>query len=147
MGRSQETFSKKEKEKKRKKKKEAKMLKREERRDNQGDGSFESMLAYVDENGHIVDTPPDPKKKKAVKASDIVLGVPSHSDEPDEPLTGKLYNFQDDKGYGFIRDSNGNDSYFVHVSSMLEEIKEGDKVGFELEKGPKGLSAVRVKKI
>ena len=46
-----------------------------------------------------------------------------------------------------IIDSKSQEKYFVHVSGLLEEIKENDKVTYELEKGLKGLNAVRVKKI
>ena len=63
MARSQETFNKKEKEKKRLKKRQEKQLKKEERKANSKGGGLENMLAYVDENGHITDTPPDRTKK------------------------------------------------------------------------------------
>jgi len=63
MARSQETFGKKEREKKRLKKKEEKRLKRVDRKDSPT-GDFDSMIAYVDENGQLSDTPPDPTKKK-----------------------------------------------------------------------------------
>ena len=77
MARSQETFSKKEKEKKRLKKRQDKLAKREERKANSEGGGLENMMAYVDENGMITDTPPDPNaKKKVIKASSIEIGVP-----------------------------------------------------------------------
>jgi cold shock CspA family protein len=148
MGRSQETFSKKEKEKKRQKKKEEKAKKREERKENSAGGGLENMLAYVDEYGNITDTPPDPtKKKKEIKAESIELGVPKAEveDEGTEHL-GKVTFFNDSKGYGFIKDLKSQESYFVHVHGLTEEVAEGDKVSFELEKGQKGLNAVRVKK-
>ncbi len=65
MARSQETFNKKEKEKKRLKKKQEKQLRKEERKANNNKGAgLESMLAYVDENGQITDTPPEKTNKK-----------------------------------------------------------------------------------
>ena len=67
MGRSQESFSKKEKEKKRRKKKQEKRERREQRKaekEERGAVSFEDMLAYVDENGNLTSTPPDPSKKE-----------------------------------------------------------------------------------
>jgi len=64
MAKSQETFNKKEKEKKRLKKRQDKLKKKEERISNKGDGGFESMIAYVDEDGMITDTPPDETKRK-----------------------------------------------------------------------------------
>jgi len=65
----------------------------------------------------------------------------------DEALQGKVSFFNDEKGYGFIKDNNSKDSYFVHINKVEGEITEGDKVTFELEKGPKGLVAANVKRI
>ena len=149
MARSQETFNKKEKEKKRLKKKQEKQLRKEERKANNNKGAgLESMLAYVDENGQITDTPPDKTKKKVeIKAENIELGVPKKEViEEDVIRKGKVAFFDTSKGYGFIRDLANEEKYFVHISGTLDEIGENDSVTFELEKGMKGLNAVRVKK-
>ena len=148
MGRSQETFGKKEKEKKRQRKKEEKQKRKEERKANSEGGGLENMLAYVDEFGNITDTPPDPTNKVKVKAEDIQLGVPKKEEGSGEDLIheGKVSFFNTSKGYGFIRDLKSQESYFVHINGLLEEVSEGDKVSFELEKGAKGLNAVKVKK-
>ena len=149
MARSQETFNKKEKEKKRLKKKQEKQLRKEERKANNNKGAgLESMLAYVDENGQITDTPPDKTKKKVeIKAENIELGVPKKETvEEDVIRKGKVAFFDTSKGYGFIRDLANEEKYFVHISGTLDEIGENDSVTFELEKGAKGLNAVRVKK-
>ena len=149
MARSQETYNKKEKEKKRLKKKQEKQLRKEERRANSNKGGdLDSMLAYVDENGHITDTPPDTtKKKKEIKAENIELGVPKkEAIEEDVVRKGKVAFFDTSKGYGFIRDLANEEKYFVHISGTLDEIAENDSVTFELEKGLKGLNAVKVKK-
>ncbi|MCF8278058.1 MAG: cold shock domain-containing protein [Flavobacteriales bacterium] len=148
MGRSQETFGKKEREKKRDKKRKEKEEKRLARKDG-GPSSFDDMIAYVDENGMITDTPPDPTaKKKVFKAEDIELGVPKKEDSDFDPVrTGTVSFFNDDKGYGFIKDSESQESVFVHINNVSEDIKEGNKVSFEVEKGLKGPSAVRVKVI
>ena len=149
MARSQETFNKKEKEKKRLKKKQEKQLRKEDRRANSNKGGdLDSMLAYVDENGHITDTPPDTtKKKKEIKAENIELGVPKkEAIEEDVVRKGKVAFFDTSKGYGFIRDLANEEKYFVHISGTLDEIAENDSVTFELEKGLKGLNAVKVKK-
>ena len=149
MGRSQETFGKKEKEKKRLKKKEEKAKRKEERKANSDGGGLENMMAYVDEFGNISATPPDPANIAKVKAEDIQLGVPKKEDlsEEDHIHEGKVSFFNDSKGYGFIKDLKNQESYFVHVHGLTEEVAEGDKVSFELEKGMKGLNAVKVKKI
>ncbi len=70
MARSKETFSKKEVRNKKEKKRKDKEARREAKKD-QEKSSFEDMLAYVDENGNISDTPPDPTKKKEIKLENI----------------------------------------------------------------------------
>lgn len=148
MSKSQETFSKKEKEKKRKKKREEKRMKREERKANSEGGGLDAMMAYVDEYGNIVDTPPDPSNKKKIKAENIELGVPKREHEDfNAERNGRVEFFNDSKGYGFIKEDGTGEKYFVHINGCQEQIKEMDKVAFELEKGPKGMNAVRVKKI
>ncbi len=145
MGRSQETFGKKEKEKKRLKKRQDKSKRKEERKANSGGSSLDDMIAYVDENGMITDTPPDITKKRKIDASTIEISVPKKEDE-DPIRTGRVEFFNTAKGYGFIKDLENQEKYFVHVNGLLDQIKESDKVTFELEKGLKGMMAVRVKK-
>ena len=148
MAKSRQTFGKKEKEKKRLKKRQDKEEKREERKANASSGELEDMLAYVDENGNLSDTPPDPTKKKKIKASDIEVSIPkTERVEVDPNRKGKVSYFDDSKGYGFIIDSETGEKYFFHVSGITEDVYENDKVGFQLERGPKGLNAVKVKKI
>ena len=149
MGRSQETFNKKEKEKKRLKKRQEKQAKREERKSKPKVSGFEDMISYVDEYGNTTDTPPDPSKKIVINAEDIKLGVPKreNEEEVDPVRMGKVEFFNDEKGYGFIKENETNEKFFVHVSSLTEEIIENDKVSFELEQGPKGLNAVNVNKV
>lgn len=53
--------------------------------------------------------------------------------------------FNESKGYGFIKDSESENEYFVHVSELVDRIKDHDKVTFELKEGRKGLNAVNVK--
>lgn len=148
MGKSQETFSKKEKEKKRLKKRQDKLVKKEERKSTSEGGSLESMMAYVDEYGNISDTPPDPTKKKKIIASNIEIGVPKREDEPEMAgRQGKISYWNDAKGYGFIKDLMTQENVFVHVNGTLEAVKENDTVTFEVERGQKGMNAVRVKKV
>lgn len=148
MGKSQETFNKKEKEKKRLKKRQEKQAKREERKANPKKSGFDDMIAYVDEFGNPTDTPPDPTKSTEINAEEIEVNVPRREKEEVDPVhSGKVEFFNEDKGFGFIRENGTNEKYFVHVSSLTEEIGENDKVSFELESGPRGMNAVRVKKI
>lgn len=147
MGKSQETYNKKEKEKKRLKKRQEKQAKREERKANSRPASFEDMISYIDEYGNITDTPPDPSKKNVIKAEDIEVGVSKREEIEVDPIRkGKIEFFNDEKGYGFIKENDTNEKYFVHVSSLEDEVSENDKVSFELEKGLKGMNAVKVKK-
>ncbi|MCL5244599.1 MULTISPECIES: cold-shock protein [Cellulophaga] len=149
MARSQQTFGKKEKEKKRLKKREEKAKRKVERKANSKGGEFEDMLAYVDENGHLTDTPPDPTKKVKVDAESIVIGIPKKEEmEEEDPVRqGKVSFFDTSKGFGFIIDAENNEKYFVHVSGLVDEIAENDKVSYELERGMKGMNAVRVKRV
>ena len=148
MAKSQDTFNKKEKEKKRLKKRQEKNVKREDRKSNSTGGDLESMLAYVDENGNLTDTPPDPTKKRKVIASSIEISVPRREEEEIDPMRlGRIEFFNDSKGFGFIKEKDTQEKYFVHVNGLLEDVREGDNVIFELERGLKGLNAIRVKKI
>jgi len=58
---------------------------------------------------------------------------------------GTVKFFNDTKGFGFIKDSENEKEYFVHISGLIDEIAEGDEVVFELQEGRKGLNAVNVK--
>jgi cold shock CspA family protein len=149
MAKSQQTFNKIEKEKKRLKKREEKQKKKEERKSNPKGSDFE--IAYVDEHGNLTDTPPDPSKKIIVDIEDIEIGIPRKEDSEEQEVKkdkeGKVSFFDHSKGFGFILDSINQEKYFVHVSGLIDEIEENDKVTFELERGMKGMNAVRVKKI
>jgi len=59
--------------------------------------------------------------------------------------TGTVKFFNESKGFGFITEDDSNKDYFVHVSGLVDDIREGDKVEFELQEGRKGLNAVSVK--
>ncbi|HCO39415.1 MAG TPA: DNA-binding protein [Aquificaceae bacterium] len=151
MGRSQESFGKKEREKKKVKKKKDKLSKKEDRKTNSDKGkSLEDMFAYVDEFGNLSSTPPDPNKKKSVvNLEDIQIGVAKQ--EPIDPADllrkGTITFFNDSKGFGFIKDHISQESVFVHINNLVDRVAEGDKVSFETEKGPKGLSAIKVRLI
>jgi cold shock CspA family protein len=148
MGRSQETFNKKEKEKKKAKERQEKAEKMEERKANTKKGkSLDEMMAYIDENGNISALPPDPRKKKVINAEDIQVGVPKfEASEEDAIRNGVVTFFNDAKGFGFIKDTQTQESVFIHVNQLTERISENDKVSFEVEMGPKGPSAINVKK-
>ena len=141
-----ETWNKKEREKKKRQNKKEKAEKRQERRESKS-ADFEDMIAYIDENGNLSSTPPDPKKKFTIKVEDIEIGVPRQEELGPEDLirTGIVTFFNNDKGYGFIKDRETQESVFVHINSLSEPVKENNVVSFETEMGPKGLNAVNVK--
>lgn len=60
---------------------------------------------------------------------------------------GTVKFFNESKGFGFIIEEGSNEEHFVHVSGLVDEIREGDNVEFELKEGKKGLNAVNVKVI
>jgi cold shock CspA family protein len=148
MAGSQETFNKKDKEKKRLKKRRDKELKQAERKANSQGGGLENMIAYVDENGQITDTPPNPANRKKIDAASIELGVPKREMiETPTVRKGRVDFFDSSKGFGFIKELETQERFFVHVNSLNEVIKESDLVDFEVERGLKGMNAVRVKKV
>jgi cold shock CspA family protein len=148
MGRSNETFNKKEKEKKRLKKQQEKKEKAEVRKTNSDKGKgLEDMMAYVDEHGNITDTPPLFRKPSQVSAESIQIATPKQVDEPEDAIkTGVISFYNTSKGFGFIRDSKTQENVFFHINNLTYQAKENDKVTFMVEKGPKGLSATNVAK-
>lgn len=146
MGRSQETSNKKEIRNKKEKKRKEKEIKRLKRKGNVK-SSFDDMIAYVDEFGKITSTPPDPSRKKTVVAEDIQISVTKNDSSPKNDFIrkGVVTFFNDSKGFGFIRDMETKQSVFVHINNLLEEVKENNIVTFEIGKGPKGPTALKVK--
>ncbi|MEY3199216.1 MAG: hypothetical protein RL265_220 [Bacteroidota bacterium] len=58
---------------------------------------------------------------------------------------GTVKFFNESKGFGFISEEGTNKEYFVHISGLVDEIRDGDSVDFDLQEGKKGLNAVNVK--
>ena len=100
-----------------------------------GSRSFEDMLAYVDENGVLHASPQDVGPRAEIDLSEIEVSVPRRTETgAEEPL----------KGYGFIKDASDGEKYFFHVTNAPAGIAEGDRVAFELERGTRGMNAVRI---
>jgi cold shock CspA family protein len=95
----------------------------------------------------ISSTPPDPDKKTIIVAENIELS--NTKNKPDAAADfmrkGVVTFYNDSKGFGFIRDLASNQRVFVHANNLLEPIKENNIVVFESGKGPKGISAMKVK--
>jgi cold shock CspA family protein len=147
MARPKGISNKREKEKQRQKEKLQKREKMEERRNSQAKGkSLDEMMAYIDENGNITSTPPDPQKKKVFNVDDIEIGVPKMREVEEEPLKeGRIDYFDKSKGFGFIIQDNGAKIFF-HINQATYPVREGDVVNFTVERGHKGLNAVDVTK-
>ena len=148
MAKSQNRSIKNEKEKKKAQKRQETEQRKEERKASSRDGkSLDEMMAYVDEYGNISSTPPDPTRKITVNADDIVIGVPTQLEAKGPSVkTGTVIFFNDAKGYGFIKDNMSGESIFVHSSVLNFALKKDDAVTFEIERGPRGLTAVNVQK-
>jgi len=101
-----ESWNKKEREKKKQKERKDKAEKMQDRKENAKKGNFDDMIAYLDENGNLSSTPPDPRKRVEVKLEDIQIGVPEYVPPTEEELThkGKVTFFNNEKGFGFIKD-------------------------------------------
>jgi cold shock CspA family protein len=145
-----DTPGKKDKEKKRLKLRQEKAEKMQDRKANAKKGkSLDEMMAYIDEDGNISSTPPDPKKIKSFRQEDMQIGIPKMEDRPqvDTTRTGVVTFFNEAKGFGFIKDAQTQESVFVHINQLTVRITEHDKVSYEVQRGPKGQSAFNVKKI
>ena len=59
--------------------------------------------------------------------------------------TGTVKFFNETKGFGFIKEEESGKEYFVHVTGLVDKIRENDNVTFEIQEGKKGLNAVNVK--
>ena len=138
------SFSKRELEKKKQGKKLEKQKRKEERKANAGNGSFEDMIAYVDENGLITDTPPDMNNKQEINIEDIAVSTLKKEETEETVLRGRVEYFNEDRGFGFIKDVNSTEKYFFYITSVQNPIVEGNMVTFELERGRKGMNAVRI---
>ena len=147
MGRSQETFNKKEVRNKKEKKRKEKAAKRQAKKETDNKTGLDDMIAYVDENGMIVDTPPSENDRSEIKLEDIEVSVPKGGSVVDEdPVKkGVVTFFNESKGYGFIKEKETKQDIFVHINNLDDPVKEGNLVTFEVERGQRGLTAVNVK--
>jgi len=149
MAKSQETVSKKEREKQRSRKQQEKREKMQDRKNNKDKKtSFNDMIAYLDENGNISATPPDPRKKRVFNSEDIQVSIPKQEQrEQAAKRTGIVTYYNQVKGFGFIHDDETKQRVFVHNSQLSQQIMENDHVQFEIENSHKGPSAVNLTRI
>ena len=69
-----------------------------------------------------------------------------NSNKADTMKAGKVKFFNKSKGFGFIIIKDSDEEIFVHASNLIDDIKESDNVTFEIEKGDRGLTAIKVKR-
>lgn len=139
-----DTPNKKEREKKKELKRKEKLMRKNVRKENATGGGLESMMAYVDENGIIRDTPQDPTTKTEILAENIEIGVPKKEEEDFDPtITGVVTFYEASKGYGFIKSDDG-ENFFMHNNNVSGIPAVGKRARFEKERGAKGWVAVKV---
>lgn len=145
MARPQQVSNKRENEKNKSQKRLEKQKRKEARKSSNKGGSFEDMIAYVDENGRITSTPPDTTKKTEVDIESIEVSVPKKTaDEVDAVYVGRVEHYNSAKGFGFIKDKASTEKYFFHISEVNGQIEENDIVTFELARGTRGMNAVKI---
>ena len=149
MGKSQETTNKREREKQKARKQQEKREKMQERKQNKEKGkSMNDMIAYLDENGNISATPPDPRKKRVFNQEEIHVSVPKLEQRQKEAKrTGVVTYFNQVKGFGFINDDESKQRIFLHNSQLSGPVMENDRVQYEIENSLKGPGAVNIIKI
>jgi cold shock protein len=85
------------------------------------------------------------QKEVTVAAEDSTIDVINYL--KNNMNTGNVKFFNEEKGFGFIKDTNSSKEYFVHSTGLKDFVTEGDKVNFDLQEGQKGLNAVNVKRV
>lgn len=136
------TTSKRDREKLKEQKRKEKQQRKEERQSS-GPSSFEDMIAYVDQFG-VLHSVPQERIEEEVDASHIEVSVPKQENVEVAPHMGRIEYFNAAKGYGFVKDTDNGEKYFFHISSAPATITEGDRVTFEIERGMRGMNAVRI---
>ena len=149
MGKSQETFRKKELEKQKIRQRQDKAEKMLERKANSQKGKgLDSMIAYLDDNGNLSSTPPDPRKKKVFLTEDVQIRTAKTEEREARAIrAGIVTYFSNSKGFGFVKDEQTDESAFIHINQLSGQLQENDKVIYEVEPGHKGLNAINVKKV
>jgi len=140
------SMSKRDNEKKKQGKRLEKQKRKEDRKLNNNKGaSLEDMFVYVDENGMITSTPPELRKKEEIDLDSIVILTPKKT-EVDNPVhKGRIEYSNESKGFGFVKELASVNKYFFHISASKVDIREGNIVFFELERGTKDLNAVNLR--
>lgn len=138
-----DSFSKKENNKKKLEKAKEKAARREEKKTNNNKGK-EIEFMYVDKFGQLTSVKPEEREDdEEFDLNNIQLGAAAIEEE--DPVQTGIVTFLSEKGFGFITEKNSGENLFFHVNSAQSELKKGNKVAFEKEKTPKGMSAINIK--
>ena len=88
-------------------------------------------------------------REQEVKLEDVVISTPKIESKQSSDFSklGVVKFFNHDKGFGFIKENDSSNEYFVHSENLIDQITERDKVKFELGAGQKGPIAINVKLI
>lgn len=136
-----DSTSKKEKNKKKALKRLEKISKREDRKENNNKGkSLEEMIVYVDVLGNFTDVPPHLQNKE----EDLLKN--DRKVEKDVFIEGVVDNYNESKGFGFIKVANSNDKIFFHFKESRELLKVGDHIQFKKAISEKGFRATQITK-
>ena len=139
-----DSFTKKENIKKKIQKQKEKAMRREERKESNDKGkTLDDMIMYVDANGQFTSTPPNRSNEEGIDVNNIQLGAAPI--EAEEVIKTGTVTFLSEKGYGFITEEKSKENIFFHENNCAEQIKKGNRVSFEIERSPKGLSAIDIK--
>src|SRR5688500_5013736 len=135
MGKSQETFTKREREKQKARKQQDKREKMQERKQNKKEGKYlNDMIANLDENGNISATPTDTRKERVCNQEEIQVSVPKQEAIQQTALkTGTINYYNHAKGFCFINDDETKQRVFLHNSQLSTSVMENDRVQYEIE--------------
>ena len=118
-------------------------LKRKRERECSEAKTLVNVFAQTDENGFLQSTPQE-RKKDSIGLENIQISTPLHDHLVLDTLKERIEFFNADKGYGFIKDLASIDKYFFHISEAPSNIAERDMVTYEIERGAKGMTDVRL---
>ena len=79
-----------------------------------------------------------------INVEEIMISTPRKEDEEPVILRGRIEFFNEARGFGFIKDLAGIEKYFFHVNNVVTDVREGNIVTFDLERGAKGMNAVNI---
>ena len=136
-----DTYSKKEREKKKAQKKREKALRKEQRRE---EGKQPDVIMYVDHNGNFTENKPE-HIESDIDPADIATSVPKDPESENEVGYVKFFNVE--KGFGFIKGGRRVGDINFSAPEPALDLRENDKVTFEIGEGDNGSYAYNIEKV